>query len=84
MPIMPAGETSVSFTIDIINDEIFELQEFFVLDLEDPSPEIVFPGSPNMARVNILDDDCKYLTNTGVYTYIHVHLLMKSNDCGAI
>ena len=59
MPIMPAGETSVSFTIDILNDEIFELQEFFELDLENPSPEIVFPGSPNMARVNIIDDDCK-------------------------
>ena len=58
----PAGMTSASFDIPIINDTIFEGNETFMLTI-DPASLLtnvdVTVGSPDQATVTIVDDDGK-------------------------
>ena len=60
--IIPAGRTSVSFDVTILDDIIIEEDiESFQLSIVDVSlPHDVSVGSIQNATVNIIDDDCKY------------------------
>ena len=58
-----AGETHVSFDINIINDNIFEGDENFDLTIDPSSlPSIVIISDPSEITVTIVDDidDDKY------------------------
>ena len=60
--IIPAGRTSVSFDVTILDDIIIEEDiESFQLSIVDVSlPHDVSVGRIQNATVNIIDDDCKY------------------------
>ena len=63
---MPAGNVNTSFVIPIINDAIFELTEYFMLQLVVPSASAdknVILGVPNIANVTITDDERKVVVN---------------------
>ena len=53
--IIPAGGTSSSFTVNLIDDNVFELPENFSLTFRDSLPINVI--SAGRATVTILDDD---------------------------
>jgi len=54
---IPAGETSYQFSIEIINDNIFEHVEVFNLTIIPHSlPANVYASNPNQAMVFIIDD----------------------------
>ena len=56
----PAGINVISFNVTIIDDNIAELAELFTLDLEIPATSAamgVIKGSPDIATVNIMDDE---------------------------
>ena len=56
---IPAGQISVPFNVPI-NDDVFEENEEFLLTIDQSSSLIgVIIGSPNVAAVNVLDNDCK-------------------------
>jgi uncharacterized repeat protein (TIGR01451 family) len=52
---IPAGQTSASFTIPIINDALSEPAETILLSLSGPSGAAL--GSPASATLSIIDDD---------------------------
>ena len=54
------GQTNVSFDIQIINDNIYEQEEKFVLTIDQSSTlSGVLIGSPNTTTIAIIDNDCK-------------------------
>ena len=58
----PPGSTKESFTISIVNDDVFESQEMFSLTLEIPQPALnigVMRGVSFMANVTIINDECE-------------------------
>jgi len=56
--IIPAGRISVPFDIPINDDSVFEEnEEFFLTINQSSSLNGVIIGSPNIAVVNISDDD---------------------------
>lgn len=58
--IIPAGVTNVSFDVKIINDNLLEIDENFVLDIDSFSPSIdITIGVPHQTVITILDDDGK-------------------------
>ena len=59
----PIGEILARFTVSIHDDHLFEKNEEFFLDLEIPPEAILigaFKGSPNRAKIEIVNDDGKY------------------------
>lgn len=59
--IFPAGITSVSLSIRVIDDEIIERIEYFNVSIVDLSlPDGVTVAGSSSVSVNILDDDSKY------------------------
>jgi hypothetical protein len=54
---IPAGQTSVTFNIPIINDNLDENDETVNLTLN--SPVNAFLGTPNIATLTIIDDDLR-------------------------
>ena len=77
---IPAGETSASFDLSIINDNnIFEGNESFTLTIRTSSlPDRVMTEPFCDRTVTIVDDDCKYFFSCLVYTQsCHVNV---SND----
>ena len=57
----PAGSTSVSFGVNIINDDILENNEIFSLNIISSSvPDQVIIGSPRQSAVTIVDNDSKW------------------------
>ena len=59
---IPAGEITVSFNISVINDNIFEGNESFNIDVDPsslPSGVLVQPHS--MLMITIVDDDGELL-----------------------
>ena len=54
---IPSGSTSVSVTIRIVNDKIYEGNENFKLTLNSKGGAQL--GSPNEALISIVDDDCE-------------------------
>ena len=56
----PAGVTKANFSIPIVNDEIFELDENFIIRLDIPQPAAdigVMRGQPFQATVTIINDE---------------------------
>ena len=59
--IFPAGVTTVLFNVTIIDDEIFEHSENFIISIVPASlPYGVVLGSAVNPVVTIEDNDCKY------------------------
>ena len=59
----PAGQTRIPFIVSINDDNIFEIDENFMLTIDETSlPTGVFRGNPNQCTVTIVDDDCKSLS----------------------
>jgi len=58
----PAGDTTVSFNVTIIDDRILESDETFQLSINtEKLPDNVTINDPINITVNIVDDDCKLL-----------------------
>ena len=56
----PAGQTTATFDVPIIDDNIFEGNENFILTIDGTSlPTGVTASSPDEATVTIVDDDRK-------------------------
>jgi len=56
--LIPAGENSATITVDVANDEVYEPQETFTINLERvDSPQGVGLGQRVQSRILILDDD---------------------------
>ena len=59
---IPAGQTSGSFDVPIINDNVLESHENLMLAIAPESlPKLVSHGNPDMATVTIVNDDSKQL-----------------------
>ena len=57
---IPAGMTMFPFDIPIINDDIYEGVEDFMITIDPATlPDNVTVGTPGEATVNIVDDDSK-------------------------
>ena len=60
---IPAGQISVPFDVTINDDNVFEENEEFLLTINQAfSLNDVIIGSPNLAVVNISDNDSKPVT----------------------
>ena len=59
--IFPAGVISVSFNISINDDNIFEEDGNFTLNVSSSLPTGIMAGNPGQATVTIVDNDCKLL-----------------------
>lgn len=57
----PTSNTVICRNITIENDNLFEGTQQFIADLETTDPSIVL--QPEMATVNIVDDDSKLIRN---------------------
>ena len=56
----PAGQTTATFDVPIIDDSILEGSEDFILTIDETSlPDGVTRGNPGEATVTIVDDDRK-------------------------
>ena len=56
----PAGQTTATFNIPITNDMILEINEDFMLTINQTSlPTVVIRGTPGEATVTIVDNDRK-------------------------
>ena len=55
----PTGVISVSFSISINDDNIFEENENFTLTINSSLPTGVMVGNPGQATVTIVNNDCK-------------------------
>ena len=65
--IFPAGSTNENFSIPIIDDDIFELDENFFLTLVIPQPAQdigVMRGVPFMANITIINDESECILCT--------------------
>ena len=85
----PARSTKANFSIPIVNDDIFELDENFYLTLEIPQPAAnigVMRGKPFQATVTIINDESECsistllpysflpLSHILAYTSTHFHI----------
>ena len=59
--IFPAGVISVSFNISINDDNIFEEDGNFTLNISSSLPTGIMAGNSGQATVTIVDNDCKLL-----------------------
>ena len=58
--IFPAGQTTATFDVPINDDNIYEINEDFMLTIDEASlPTNVTRDSPGEATVTIVDNDCK-------------------------
>ena len=56
----PAGQTTTTFDVPINDDNIYEINEDFILTIDESSlPTSVNRSNPGEATVTIVDDDCK-------------------------
>ena len=57
---IPAGRTTVSFDVLILDDNVLEENEEFILTiLAESLPNDIRLGNPNKSTVTIVDDDSK-------------------------
>ena len=57
---IPFGQTNISFATLIINDNIYEQDEEFILTIDQSSTlSGVLIGSPDTTTIAIVDNDCK-------------------------
>ena len=60
--VFPAGITSATFNVTIINDNILERDEEFHLNITSPpTASKVMLGQNNQIRIDIINDDSKYI-----------------------
>jgi len=58
----PAGATTMSFDVPIINNNICDGDRTFDLDIDQSSlPSLVTVVNPSQAGVNIIDDESKHI-----------------------
>jgi len=63
-----AGRIRASFTVIISNNDIFESNKDFILDIDPFSlTSGVIDSNPFQATVTIVDDDCEYLDKSHSY-----------------
>ena len=63
--LIPAGTMKETLSVNTVADNLVEGDEFFKATLSLPgAPEAVEVGTPNMAFVNITDDDGKFWSTT--------------------
>ena len=68
--IVPGGQTTASFSISLINDDIIEGDEFFEITvLTESLPHGYTWVGDETVRVYILDDDGKYYRKWSLYYY---------------
>ena len=72
---IPAGMTTVSFSIQINDDSLIEGYESFNIYVHEDSLPNVYVGSHNRATVTIVDDDCEYL-RICMYVCMYVYICM--------
>ena len=54
---VPANTTSHLFTVDIIDDSLFESNEMFSLTIVRTSSAVVTTGGPSTTTITIIDND---------------------------
>ena len=69
--IFPAGVTSVSFDVSIIDDNMVENNETFDLTIVSSSSNKITLGSSVQATLTIFDNDCKHLVMLFMYFIYH-------------
>ena len=70
---IPAGHTSVSFDVPIIDDNILEDNENFSLVIIPESlPNLLSHGNPSMATMIIVNDDSKCIVSDYAYMYYYM------------
>ena len=77
----PARATKANFSIPIVNDDIFELDENFFLTLEIPQPAAnigVIRGEPFQATITIINDESECSITTNPALLPHSLLLLFS------
>ena len=66
---IPAGQTTFSFDVSIIDDDVLEgNEEFDLIILAESLPNNITLGDHNRSTVTIMDDDSKSLVN---FSYIY-------------
>jgi len=74
---LAAGVISKSVIINIKDDRLLEInEEFEVTILSSSLPSTLISGSPNIALMTIIDDDCK-LSRLLFYVLINFHTASK-------
>ena len=68
------GETTKSFTVPIINDNIYEGTENFVVNLSNATGSNVFLVSPSSTTVNLFDNDSRPSVSNASTTILEPHL----------
>lgn len=67
---IPAGDTSGSFDVRIIDNNIFEEDETFTLTIRESSlPSLIMPMLMCRLEVTIVDDDCEFTILHTVKSY---------------
>lgn len=61
MVIIPAGNTSALFNVVIIDDNVFENPENFLLTIDESSLPLLVTAAHPEATVNIMDNDGKFV-----------------------
>ena len=75
----PAGQTRITFNVSINDDNIFEIDENFMLTIDETLlPTGVIHGNPNQTTVTIVDDDRKSLS---LLAYVTVRDMMIIYVC---
>lgn len=90
----PAGETKASFNITIVDDNVFEPDEYFSLTLEIPQPALdigVMGGDPCIANSTITSNDGGFSLMVYYSIYVHIWLLAsvtitndESDECSVL
>ena len=74
------GDTNATITIAVLQDELFEEDEVFSVQLVvPPNPHQVDAGQPSTTMVTILDDDSESNSHTHSPTHSLIHSLTHSH-----
>ena len=76
---IPAGSTSVSFTISVIDDDIYEADEMLmatIVILTNIANQSIFLGTPGVHTITILDNDGMYVHVYMQQVYICISVLI--------
>ena len=74
-----AGSNITSFNVSIINDNVLESDENFILTIDPSSlPSNVTAGTPNHSTITIMDEESMYLIDDLLFNFWYtVHLLIS-------
>ena len=75
--IFPNGTTTVTFPVNITDDDVYEEYESFDLVISNNLPNLVNLGYPNRAAIVIVDDEKrKWLVLVNIYVYFFSNYTM--------